>query len=254
MPVVEQYAHGQFCWTELATTDQAGAKTFYNAVFGWTSQDMEYAPGEFYTMFYKGDKCVGAGMTLDKAQREMGVPSHWNCYVNVQNVDEVTARVAGLGGTVMAPAFDVMDIGRMSIISDPSGAVVFLWQKVTHAGADINDEEHAFGWYELATNKVEECKSFYTQLLGWGTGGSADYVEWQCNNQSIGGMMHIPDVPPNWMPYVFVSDCDATAAKVGANGGIVLIGPGNAGDHGRFCIIRDPAGAHFAVYQRLNAM
>jgi predicted enzyme related to lactoylglutathione lyase len=34
MPLVEKHAPGDFCWIELATTDQTGAKKFYSELFG----------------------------------------------------------------------------------------------------------------------------------------------------------------------------------------------------------------------------
>jgi len=51
------------------------------------------------------------------------VPPHWNVYFNVEDVDATVARTQELGGTVVAPAFDVPGVGRMAVLADPQGAM-----------------------------------------------------------------------------------------------------------------------------------
>ncbi len=51
MPTMTQHAPGTFCWPELGTTDQAGAKAFYTSLFGWTFKDSPMGPDEIYTIF-----------------------------------------------------------------------------------------------------------------------------------------------------------------------------------------------------------
>ena len=55
---------GSFCWFELATTDQAAAKSFYTALFSWTVDDSPIGADEFYSMFKLGGKDTGAGGEL----------------------------------------------------------------------------------------------------------------------------------------------------------------------------------------------
>ena len=51
MPAITKHKPGAFCWFELATTSQDGAKKFYEALFGWTAEDSPIGPSEFYTTF-----------------------------------------------------------------------------------------------------------------------------------------------------------------------------------------------------------
>ena len=37
----------RFCWIDLATTDQAAAKSFYGALFGWNVSDQHVREGQF---------------------------------------------------------------------------------------------------------------------------------------------------------------------------------------------------------------
>ena len=51
------------------------------------------------------------------------VPSHWMVYFAVADADASAARVAGLGGAVSAPPFDLPLVGRLAVVQDPDGAV-----------------------------------------------------------------------------------------------------------------------------------
>ncbi len=253
MPTMTTYAPGNFCWCELATSDQAAAKDFYSKVFGWTANDQPMGPDQFYTMLEIGGQSVGALYGMDKDQMARGIPPHWNVYISVASADESTAKAKSLGATVLMDPFDVMDVGRMSIIQDPTGAMVCLWQAAKHPGAALVGDLGAFCWWELNTHDVEGAKKFYTSLFGWETGGDPNYTEWKNGGTSIGGMMQIqPDwgnVPPNWMSYICVNDADATAAKIKELGGQVMMGPQDIPNMGRFAVCMDPQHAAFAIYQ-----
>lgn len=70
----------------------------------------------------------------------------WSTYLNVDNADEAIAKVTEAGGTVVMPAMDVMDSGRMAFVADPTGAVFGLWEAGTHTGAQLVNEHGSFGW------------------------------------------------------------------------------------------------------------
>lgn len=78
-----------------------------------------------------------------------------------------------------------------------------------------------------------------------------EYFEWKLGDATIGGMMPMPEgmpaaVPPFWLVYFAVENCDATLAKLGELGGSVMAGPMDI-PAGRFAVVMDPAGAAFAV-------
>lgn len=253
MPEVTKHPQGNFCWTELATTDQNAAKEYYSKLFGWTINDYPMGEGQTYTMLDLHGKNAAAAYTMDKAQRDMGIPPHWNYYIAVENVDEMTAKAKSLGANVLMEPFDVMDVGRMSIITDPAGATFCMWQPKQHSGVGIADEAGAFCWYELNVHDTEAAKKFYPALFGWEVGGSPEYTEWKNGDKHIGGMMQIQkewgDVPPNWMGYVMVADCDASTAKVKELGGQAYMGPQDIPNYGRFSVVADPQGAVLGLYQ-----
>jgi predicted enzyme related to lactoylglutathione lyase len=210
-------------------------------------------PDQFYTMLEKNGKSVGALYGMEKERLAAGMPPHWNTYISVANVDETAARAKDLGATVLQEPFDVMDVGRMATIQDPTGASFCVWQANKHKGADVVDEPNAFCWYELNTRDTDAAKDFYTQLLGWQSSDSPEYTEWKQDGRSLGGMMKIqPEwgpVPPTWMNYIMVESTDDTVKKAESLGAKALVPPTDIPNMGRFSVMHDPQGAVFAVYQ-----
>jgi len=256
MPEVTSHAPGSFCWMELNTSDPEAAKTFYKGLFSWDSEDMPAGPDMVYTMLRIKGLEVGALCGLQPEQKAHGVPPHWMTYISVASADDSAEKAASLGGKVMAPPFDVMDVGRMAIIQDPQGAMFCLWQAKAHIGQRLVGENGTFGWDELWTTDRKAAAAFYSGLFGWGTkegdmGAMGVYTEWQNGGQSIGGMMEIAPqmgpVPPNWLPYFMVEDCDATTAKATSTGGKAMVPPTDIPNVGRFSVLQDPQGATFAV-------
>lgn len=250
------HAPGTFCWPELATTDQKGAAAFYAALLGWAIDDQPIGAAETYTMFRLRGLEVAAAYTMRAEERAHGAPPHWNAYVTVTNAEEAVKRSQELGGTVLAPPFDVMDAGRIAVLRDPTGAVFQVWQPGRHVGAKILREPGALGWTELLTRDTSAAETFYTKLFGWNTKKSPEYTEFSVGATPDAGMMAIPeswgDVPPHWTPYFQVTDCDGTAAKAAQLGGKMMVPPNDIENVGRFSVLTDPQGAAFSVIQITN--
>jgi predicted enzyme related to lactoylglutathione lyase len=255
MPEVTRHEPGSFCWPELATTDEGGAKRFYTTLFDWSYEDSPAGPDMIYTMLKKKGKDVGALYKLGPEQK--GVPPHWNVYVSVASADATAKKAKDLGGKVLMEPFDVMDFGRMAIVEDQQGARICLWEAKKHIGASVVNEPGALCWAELDTTDVDSARGFYTELFGWGAKVSETYTEWQQGGTSIGGLMTIPKewgpAPPNWLVYFAVSDPDATAKKAADLGGGSVVPPMDIPGAGRFAVLRDPQGAVFAIYRMPGA-
>ncbi len=118
---------GTFCWNETLTRDPAASKAFYTQLFGWTCEEMDMGPGGTYTMFKAGDTMAGGMMEIGGEKFE-GVPTHWLSYITVDDVDASTAKAESLGAKVCAPPTDIPNIGRFSVVIDPVGAAIGLFQ------------------------------------------------------------------------------------------------------------------------------
>jgi uncharacterized protein len=114
-----------FMHVELQTKDVDKAKKFYQGIFDWRFEDMPMGNGMSYTGIHVGEG-TGGGMWTNPAAPNG--PAHWLAYVNVDNIDATIDKVRGLGGTVVQPKTEVADMGWYSVITDPSGAVLGLWQ------------------------------------------------------------------------------------------------------------------------------
>ena len=99
-------------------------------------------------------------------QRASGMPPSWATYISVDDIEATTAKVASAGGMVMAEPFDVMDVGRMSVIGDPTGAVVALWQSKDDGRAALIEEHGAISWNELMSSDAPKSRTFLEEVLG----------------------------------------------------------------------------------------
>jgi predicted enzyme related to lactoylglutathione lyase len=112
-----------FVHVELNTTDPDKAKTFYGKLFDWKMQEMPMPAGS-YTMIEVGEG-TGGGMMQ---QLMPGAPSAWLPYVLVDDIKAATQKARSLGAAVMKDVTEVKEMGWFSIITDPTGAVLGLWQ------------------------------------------------------------------------------------------------------------------------------
>jgi predicted enzyme related to lactoylglutathione lyase len=257
VPEFSSHLAGTFCWPELATSDQKGGVAFYRGLFGWDLDEQPIGPTETYSMFKIRGLEVAAACSLRPEEQRQGLPPHWNAYVSVVSADTAVKRAQELGGKVLAPPFDVMDAGRMAVLQDPTGAVVSVWQPNRHIGARILREPGTLGWTELVTRDTDAAEKFYTQLFGWETKTGGGYTEFIVGSTPDAGMMKIDEkwghVPPHWMPYFQVDDCDASAARATGLGGRVNVPPNDIPHVGRFSMLSDPQGAMFSIIKITRA-
>jgi uncharacterized protein len=258
MPLMKTHAPGDFCWIELGTTDQTAAKKFYMELFGWTVDEFPMGPNDFYTMFQIDGRDVGAAYTLRPDQRAHGVPAHWNLYVAVENADTASSRATELGAKVLAPAFDVFDVGRMAVLQDPTGAAFSVWQAKRHSGFGIKGVHGTFCAADLSTSDQEEASRFYERLFGWRIGKEDEnpahnYYHLFNHDEFIGGILppafRNPETPSYWQIYLQVADCDAVCAKAKNLGVNLYMPPMKVEDIGRMAVMADPHGAVFAVFE-----
>jgi uncharacterized protein len=113
-----------FVHVELATTDVAAAKAFYQSLFDWKLREEDMGGGMTYTMIEVGEG-TGGGM-MKHPMPEHG--SSWLAYVQVADAAAAAAKATSLGAAIVKDVTEVPEAGSFAIISDPTGAVLGLWQ------------------------------------------------------------------------------------------------------------------------------
>ena len=243
----DRHEHGTFSWTDLTTPDAQASKDFYGGLFGWEYADNPIPEGGVYVMATLRGRAAAA--MFESTERHPA----WASYVTVDDVDAMTAKAGELGATVLAEPFDVMEVGRMSTIQDPTGAVFCLWQPRTSIGAEIVNENGALSMNQLNTSDPEAAERFYGDLFGWRFDKvSEEPAYWGIHrgDRLNGGMMPLPPgapMPSHWLVYFGIDDLDAAVERIGSSGGTVMVGPQEV-PAGRFVVAQDPAGAFFALF------
>jgi hypothetical protein len=247
MGEVSRYPHGTFCWIDLGTTDLAGAKAFYRALFGWDTEDVPAGEAGTYTVCRLRGHDV-AGMH----PHPEGDDSGWDSAVSVDDADAATARARELGATVLHEPADLPGAARTAKIADPGGALVGLREPRGQIGATLVNEVGAWGWNELVSPAIDAARRFYGALFGWTAAdipGPVPRTSFGLGELLVGGG-HAPTPQegqaPRWTVSFGVADTDQSIAQVQRLGGKLLLGPLET-PIGRFAIVADPAGAAFTV-------
>lgn len=257
MPVRKDFHPGEFCWVDLAAHDLGAALAWYGELFGWSHQ-MVPTPGGGppYAFVMQGEHAIAGAAQMSDEMQAQGIPPMWNSYVATDDCEAFEAKVKELGGTVTVPTMEVPGFGKLAFFLDPGGASFAAWETTSSAGPGmLVNEPCGLTWNELMTRDSDQAKSFYGALTGWTYEkvpmGDVEYDLLKRDGQDAGGMMkmtapEMAEVPPHWMLYFSVADCDEIASKVTATGGKVVVPPMDI-PVGRFALLGDPQGAMFSV-------
>lgn len=247
---------GRFCWYELMTSDPTAAPAFYGPVTGWGTQVWDEGEKP-YTMWTNGEQPIGGVMELPEEAKAQGAPPHWIAHVSTPDVTATTARARELGGTVLLDLMAVPAVGTFSVIRDPQGAVISVYQPEAETpGHDDEPRVGEFSWSELATDDLDAAWSFYSQLFDWQKAEAMDmgemgtYQMFGRGAHPIGAMYgRPPQIPVScWLYYARVPDVHAAVKRVEEHGGQVLNGPMEVPGNAFIAQCMDPQGAMFALH------
>lgn len=254
-------SHGSHIWYELITPDPDAAKAFYDAVVGW---NIEPEPsGEMdYRMIGRSDGGMAGGvMRLTDEMASRGARPTWLAYINVDDVDTTVASIESGGGKVLLPAFDIPDIGRIAMVTDPQGNPFYVMKPVppaekedAHSDVFSAAAEQRVSWNELSTPDPAAARQFYGGLFGWDSGDFMDMGEFgeyrflDHDGQRIGALCGVgPNSSAGWRYYIRVRSISKAAEAVKAGGGRVTMGPHQVPTGDWIVIGTDPQGAELAL-------
>ncbi|HEY0451941.1 VOC family protein [Actinophytocola sp.] len=246
------WPEGTPCWVDLVVDDLDKAIQFYGGLFGW---EIEKGGPEFggYSMCRVDGKSV-AGIG-DKQSPDQ--PTVWTTYLAAEDVDKTAGKIAEAGGEVLMEPFDVMDVGRMTVGVDPTGAAFGVWQAGQHIGAELANEPSSVVWNEQMSRDLETAKRFYTEVFGYTYEEVDDagnpYAMLKVHDAVAGGLGILGAdtaamMPAHWRVYFSVPSTDAAVEKVTELGGRVLSPPVDT-PYGRLSVVSDDQDAMFVVIQ-----
>jgi uncharacterized protein len=276
MPERDGYIPGVPCWVDTSQPDPEAALPFYSGLFGWEFEDLmpDGSDAKYFVGRIRGGDVAAVGSIPE------GAPAlaMWNTYIWVDSADETASKSRDAGGAVVMEPFDVLDAGRMAVLTDPSGAVFCAWQPKNHKGATVVNEHGSLNFNNLATRDVDAAKAFYGAVFGWETlalpagvfwtlPGYGDHLEQRSPGlreqmTQMGAPEGFIDVvavlnpiadddsstPPSWNVTFAVDDAVAAISTARQLGGDILAGPVEA-PWTRFAVIKDPQGATFVAAQ-----
>jgi predicted enzyme related to lactoylglutathione lyase len=249
---IDKHPPGSPCWVDLGTGDLPGARRFYAGLFDWDPVTNPDPRAGGYTLFHlDGAVVAGAGRLTAPGQ-----PVAWTVYLASEDADATARTAVAAGGHVLVEPVDVRAEGRMCVLADPGGAAFGVWQPGGFAGTQLSGRPGTLTWIELMARDAEGSARFYQRVFGWQARPanlpSMSYTEFALGGQPFAGMMEMTgdawpaDLPPHWMPYFEVADCDAAAGRTRELGGTVAVPPTDI-QPGRFAVLGDPYGAYFSV-------
>jgi predicted enzyme related to lactoylglutathione lyase len=253
---------GGYIWYELLTPDVAAAKAFYDDVVGWTFDESSDFPNG-YRMIRRSDGGMGGGvMEINDEMRSHGARPVWLGYIHVDDVDAIAEAIKSDGGQVHLAPFDIPNVGRLAMVTDPQGAPFYIMKPIPPADRpdaksdlfSVDQPQHV-RWNELSTTDQDGAIDFYSKHFGWTQEGAmpmgemGDYKFIQAAGVGIGAIMTKPPQRPvsSWLYYIGVDDIDRATEAVNKGGGQILFGPSEI-PGGEFSLVgMDPQGAPFGL-------
>lgn len=245
------WPEGTPCWIDLGVTDIPKAISFYSGLFGWDIQQGGPETGGYSMAHIDGRGVAGIGPKMGPPE----APSSWTTYIATADADATAARIKGAGGQLLMDPMDVMDVGRMAVAADTTGAVFGIWQARAFSGAQVANAPGALTWTEHMSRDFEGAKAFYAAVFGYEygdmSGDGFSYATLLLAGHEVGGIGGYPaDVPQNvpaaWSTYFGAADTDNSVATVTKLGGGV-VRPATDSPYGRMATVTDDQGAMFSL-------
>jgi predicted enzyme related to lactoylglutathione lyase len=249
---------GNFSWYQLLTTDLNAAEAFYGPVVGWKFRKDPAMPMPY--SFIEADGCrIGGVMPLDGSSAA-GESPQWRGSIAVDDVDEATPRAQALGGKVHYGPLDIPGRhGRLSLLSDPFGAIFSIASNVGEPGRAQGAHRPGVpgfgGWHELFSDDPDAAFEFYAGLFGWTRDAAHDMCEmgvyqiFAIDGVQAGGLFkRPPQIPGNcWNYYFNVESIGAASERLRQAGGKEMFPPMQVPGGSWIVMALDPQGAMFSL-------
>ena len=243
MPIRDGSPLGAPCWIDLATSDLERAKDFYGSVFGWTFESAGPEYGGYVNAAKDGQPVAG----LMYNDPQFNSPDGWTTYLHTCDVNATLKAATAAGATTCVPPMEIPQKGHMALLTDPTGALIGLWQPIGHHGFNVVNEAGAPVYHQLTTRDYGKALDFYREVFGWQTETVSDTDEFRYSTAIFDGealLGVMAEDAANWFFFLGADDVDKTVQLVKDNGGSVIRDAEDT-PYGRLAAVADPTGAGF---------
>jgi predicted enzyme related to lactoylglutathione lyase len=224
-------------------------------LFGWKAEEPSSEFGGYF-MFTRDGVPIAGGMG---DMGDLKANNAWQIYLAAGDIAKTVEAAGAAGAQVVSPPMEVADLGIQSVLVDPTGAGVGVWQPGTFPGFTVIGEPGAPSWFELQTHAYDDAVGFYRSVFGWDTNVMSDTAELRYTTMrgpsgqpDQAGIMDASHFAPDgttsaWSVYWMTDDVDASVSKVRVLGGSVLQEPQDT-PYGRLAAVTDSTGSEFKLH------
>ena len=253
-PAGDEHHAGKMVFAELVTPDLVASERFYASLFGWSFQNINAGSGFF------GQASLGGRTVAGIFQRPLsaGRRPAWVTFIATGDVDKTDALAVQNGAKVLLPPRGLANLGQISVLADPQGAVFAMLASSSGDPPDQLADPGEWIWSSLVTTEPDADAAFYKTVFGYdlfdlpGT-QDAHHMILASDGYARASVNPLPagwtNARSRWIGYVRVDDAAAMAARVTALGGRVVQPPHMDRHGGQIALVADPAGALFGLLE-----
>jgi predicted enzyme related to lactoylglutathione lyase len=246
-PATEERIPGKFVWFDLATPNLGETQAFYQDVFGWAYRSPGPSTDEYVLALNGGQPVAGMFQSEPAGGEQDGAT--WLALLSVADVDRAVAAARAAGATVEVEPADVPARGRHALLRDPADAIFGVLRSSSGDPVDAEVPVGGIFWVDLFARDMDAMTTFYSQLAPYEVTSRQIAEAGEGRFLNAGGMPRAGIVPVDeeanrsaWVPYVRVTDVQATLDRAVEGGGFVIVAPDPAILDGNLGVFVDPNG------------
>jgi len=225
------------CWVDVMVETEEqhhDLRAFLTTLFDWTWDLGGPEMGYYSIASSNGEPVLGLS-------RFEGARGATTTYFSTSDVDASVQRASELGATTVMPVSQIMELGYMAMLTDPTGVNFGLWQPGTFHGFGVQYEENAPGWFEHVSPDPQKAGELYAALTGFQLTTMGDDMRILQNGEQWYASVALAqgDDTPQWRPIFVVDSLQRIHEVVPRHGGAILVEempvPGSA-----LCVFTEP--------------
>lgn len=151
-------------WMDVISSDIDRTLDYYEAMFGWSNEQLPLDHGEGYRVVRSGSVIV-AGAEQVAAERELAPV--WTLMVESDDARSLIDAAVAAGATETFELSPMLDLGRIAMLRDPWGATLGVWEPGTYRPSTVPELPGRLAGAVLATPDADASVRFHREVFGW---------------------------------------------------------------------------------------